>query len=539
VSRAAWTFEPAFVSEWREDEKARRLAAREPPEEVEDWYQNQANSDLFERWWRKTGKNLRKDPTLREKYPQLVGAIKEAMMLSAEADEESALPKGTIVGTLAFIATANAWIPYIFPESGSYLDGRWSADDICKTVEGAATLVDDFTRRAYHKGCSQKEALRILKAKRCPKVLRLGVEPSNERFVDIGAGLPVLNVNPTKVPEEATFAFPLIRRILEAQCGHDPETIEWVLNWMAWCVQNPKKAPRVALVIHGQEGSGKSITGILFGYCRGSWAEINASTLERDFNLSWADSSVVIANEVVSFDGHYKLANKLKSYITDEIELNGKFLPVRRKPNTIAWVFTSNDPHPVQITGTDRRYTVLASAYSADLEQEMKRTLGEYDGRLHDWEELRGFRNHLLNLPVDELKARTPLQSKAREAVQAISRSAVEEFHDLLLTEGLGAAEFRTLGMLGHPFAETLKRKDGRIVNSEMYSAFAAFCRARGNKQTSHKRFTPALRKLGWKEGRGTHRFWEPPEPLPIPAEEEKPQPASLAAAMKATGSDS
>ena len=90
-----------------------------------------------------------------------------------------------------------------------------------------------------------------------PRATGLTLEPTPERFVDgklnlwCGFGL-----------DPAAGKWPLLKAHIEhVVCNDDPQSISYLMKWLAWVLQNPTKNAEVAVVLRGKKGTGKGIFG--------------------------------------------------------------------------------------------------------------------------------------------------------------------------------------------------------------------------------------------------------------------------------------
>lgn len=152
-----------------------------------------------------------------------------------------------------------------------------------------------------------------------------------------------------------------ILALLNHLCDGDPDIIMWVQRWIAYPLRNPGAKMRTAIVMHGDEGSGKNLFWEIVLELFGEYGlVINQDALESPFN-SWASRKLfIIADEVVSRTELRHSKGRLKGYVTGErIQINDKFLPLRTESNHINFVFLSNETQPLALDESDRRYLVV------------------------------------------------------------------------------------------------------------------------------------------------------------------------------------
>ena len=128
------------------------------------------------------------------------------------------------------------------------------------------------------------------------------------------------------VPLDETADTSRLYTHLDYTANHDPKKKEYILNWFAQLLQEPGKKSRVALLIKGDEGSGKSIVAEKFLEKIIGLDKMNV-TCDIDKILGkFSDSTgklLTVLNEATGSDT-FKLLEKLKDYITAETGIKEK-----------------------------------------------------------------------------------------------------------------------------------------------------------------------------------------------------------------------
>lgn len=145
-------------------------------------------------------------------------------------------------------------------------------------------------------------------------------------------------------------------------CGGRDEEYWWLLRWMALPLQSPGTKMATAVLVHGAEGTGKSLLfeGILKRIYGEYGVTIGQAQLESQFTGWQSRRLFALAEEVVSRaeKAHYK--GVLKHVVTgDELQINEKNMPLRSERNHVNFVFLSNSTVPLELDLGDRRYFVL------------------------------------------------------------------------------------------------------------------------------------------------------------------------------------
>lgn len=153
--------------------------------------------------------------------------------------------------------------------------------------------------------------------------------------------------------------------------GEDKAARLWFEQWCAYPVQHPGvKMATAALVWGVEQGSGKTLVGhtLMRLYGTKNSAEIHDTDLEDDRNEWAADKQFVLVDDIVA-KGDRKLMLRIMTLITQKrVRLNPKYIPSYFLPDTINYMFTSNEPDALYMESGDRRFfvhEVRAGKYTA------------------------------------------------------------------------------------------------------------------------------------------------------------------------------
>lgn len=149
--------------------------------------------------------------------------------------------------------------------------------------------------------------------------------------------------------------------LLRHLCGDIDEIYEWVLDWIAYPLQNLGAKMPTSIIMHGDEGSGKNLLWEIVRDIYGSYGSVvGQDQLEDKFNDWISHQLFVIGDEVLSRTEMRHLKGKLKAMISGrEIKINTKMMPVRSEENHVNLVFLSNELQPNALDASDRRYCVI------------------------------------------------------------------------------------------------------------------------------------------------------------------------------------
>lgn len=140
------------------------------------------------------------------------------------------------------------------------------------------------------------------------------------------------------------------------------ETVrDWVLDWIAYPLQNPGAKMPTSVIMHGDEGSGKNLFWEIVRDIYGEYGSVvGQDQLEDKFNDWISRKLFIIGDEVLSRQEMRHLKGKLKAMISGtEIKINTKMMPVRSEANHVNLVFLSNELQPNALDASDRRYCVV------------------------------------------------------------------------------------------------------------------------------------------------------------------------------------
>lgn len=250
--------------------------------------------------------------------------------------------------------------------------------------------------------------------------------------------------------------------------------LTYAQRWLACPLQKPGTKMASALVLHGPQGSGKTLLFEALRQIYGPYATtIGQHQIESRFN-DWASRKLfAVAEEVIATGEAHHQKNPLKHIITsDELLIEAKNTAIRSEKNQTNLVFLSNEHRPLALEADDRRHAVFWTPGP--------RTDGLY-GRVSQWLNNGGARalmSHLLRLDLGDFHAHTPPpMTDAKRDVQEL---------------GLRPSERFTRDWLDHQ----LDLPMWPCSTSQLYRAFTRWARQQGERSfTSQQVFTSAVAK--------------------------------------------
>jgi hypothetical protein len=218
-------------------------------------------------------------------------------------------------------------------------------------------------------------------------------------------------------------------------CSNDDEHATYLLDFLAWGVQNPGKRAEVAIVLRGDEGTGKGTLVHAYGSLFGThYSHISQpGHLVGNFNAHLQQTRVLFADEAF-FAGDRRQEGVLKSLITEpQIKIEPKGVDAFTVPNMLMIFMASNNDWVVPAGASARRYFVLDvsearkqdHAYFDAIEKELDN--GGRAALLH----------FLLSRDLTAFNIRDVPQTRALADQKARSRRGVDLLVELLAADGV------------------------------------------------------------------------------------------------------
>jgi len=160
---------------------------------------------------------------------------------------------------------------------------------------------------------------------------------------------------------------PFLNHIHDVIANKNEEIYKYILVWIASILQKPNFKTGVALVILGNQGTGKNVFTNVICKLMARYANENVTSIESvvgKFNAILENKKLLVLNELQSIDcNKYLNSDALKSIITDRrININQKNEPERMCENVANFIMVSNNNIPIKIESTDRRYMVTETS---------------------------------------------------------------------------------------------------------------------------------------------------------------------------------
>lgn len=144
-------------------------------------------------------------------------------------------------------------------------------------------------------------------------------------------------------------------------CDEKNDLYDYVIGWMALAVQKPGRPGETAIVLRGEQGTGKGFLARTFGHLFGRhFLHIsNAAHLIGNFNVHLQDCLVLFADEAF-YAGDKKHTGILKTLVTERsIMITPKGIDSEMKANCLHIIMASNEDWVVPAGPVERRFAVL------------------------------------------------------------------------------------------------------------------------------------------------------------------------------------
>lgn len=227
--------------------------------------------------------------------------------------------------------------------------------------------------------------------------------------------------------------FPSINILLDNLCVEEERKF-FFLNWLSYCMNTMKKAG-TAFIFKGIQGTGKNVLfEQLISYFFGSQCcptMTNEDITSRFTSPKLAEALFVCYNEVkCGFSEGNTSYEKLKTHITeDTLRIERKGMDSITVQNHFNAIFFSNNSVPLQIQTSDRRYTVFGTNDERlETVVERDRNMNMNDFFKEFFEKRDDFLCHLYRFDFDEKKAKTPMPTDEKLAIQMVSDSKQNQF---------------------------------------------------------------------------------------------------------------
>lgn len=235
----------------------------------------------------------------------------------------------------------------------------------------------------------------------------------------------------------------LLDHIVEGICAGDAAAADYLLNWLAHGLHAPGEKPKTAIVMAGQQGTGKSLFLALVAALQPPGCSMVTSEREQlfgRFNIHLLNKQFVGGEELVH-GGNHREDNALKDRVTcDSLSYEAKGQTPFVAKNYTRYALASNSAQPVSTESGKRRYLFLAPS-TRYTDREHKPYWKKLAGYIQDRDAIGGLVRLLVERDISEWNpAALPTLTRLEhiDAAQGVDRASdtVLAFVEDLLVHG-------------------------------------------------------------------------------------------------------
>lgn len=240
--------------------------------------------------------------------------------------------------------------------------------------------------------------------------------------------------------------------LLKNVCSEDEELFKWVFGWFADIIQNPGVKSGTSLSLRGEQGTGKTIVGKIFGrLIRRHYTLIDQERyLFGNFNSHMA-STILLHSDEGFWGGDPRHVGKLKSLVTSDTQrIEQKGRDSLQVNNYLRLLITSNEDWVIPAAFEERRFGIVDVGNGNQQDQEyfieMLQQLqnGGYGGLLYD----------LMNFDLKSTDIRKLPETSALAQQKETSMGPIETYWYTCLQQG------NTLLMSKTAWLDTVKTQE-------------------------------------------------------------------------------
>ena len=294
-----------------------------------------------------------------------------------------------------------------------------------------------------------------------------------------------VQTNAPQCPNVAAF----LRDVI---CSGDNRQYDYLRNWLAWKMQNPLSKPGVAIVLIGEQGTGKGTFGYLMMDVFGKHHSMLIQDTEQLLGkfLGHLEGKLILFVDEAIFGRDPRTKSKYKSLITEPTMLiEHKGHTPRQVQSHFAVIVASNELTAVPVEPGDRRATVI------EVSSGRKNGDAYFTNLRRAWVngEREEFIRHLLARDVSGFNPRIPLNTVAKSAVASATADDATGFWSHVVKTGrLPGGAF---GFKEHANGHDWYGLPTTILRKELHDAFRVWGKDNGIR--SHVTEAELTRRVG------------------------------------------
>jgi hypothetical protein len=214
----------------------------------------------------------------------------------------------------------------------------------------------------------------------------------------------------------------ILNHIKDVLANGEEDRYKYIINYLAWLMQEAGKKIGVAMIFTSKQGAGKNILFdwiIKYIYGVRGCTVTHLDKLTGKFNSLLLGKSLIVGNEICSDSASYKVdANVLKGLITEtEANIEKKGHDAITCKTYCNFIFLSNSKNPVKIEESDRRYAVFDCSNDRVNDHDYFAKLGQILNK----DEADKFYTYLMYKNIRNFNPRKFPITEARQEMQAMS----------------------------------------------------------------------------------------------------------------------
>lgn len=265
-----------------------------------------------------------------------------------------------------------------------------------------------------------------------------------------------------------------IHRLVMHLCNDDKIIYKWLLDWLAYPLQNKGSKMASAILMHSEtHGTGKSL--LFEEVVKTIYGRYGATLSQHQLESQYTDwrSNLLFAlfEEILSRDQKYSHTGTLKHMITGKTHrIEKKFVSGWEEANFMNGVFLSNEIQPFPLEPSDRRFLVIwpRSKLGDELKREVLNAITEGG--------VQAFYHELLQRDLEGFSTHTePPITKAKERLIDFGRAPWDVFYQDWVANNLDVpyTTCRTLDLF-KAYQRWCNERREHVVGENKFSSFIA-----------------------------------------------------------------